>query len=219
MSEYRTANQSLVALARRDLTEFWEALNTAGNPLLVKAALLEFFPELITAYGDTAAVLGADWYDALRYAPPSAASFRALLADPPNIEQAEVSARWALGPLFQAEPDPVSALSLLGGATQRLVLQAGRDTVFRSASQDPVRTGFARIPVGVTCKFCTMVASRGFVYHTAASAGESNQWHDDCDCVIAPGRSPEDLPEGYDLGELERLYREGSGIGRDVPAS
>lgn len=211
MSEFRLNNQSLVTLATNDLQSFWSALNTDGNPLLVKNALLEFFPELVGVYGDTAALLAADFYDELRDVPPSAARFAAVMAEPVDTDQAEASARWALGPLFSDEPNPLQVLANLVGATQRLVLQPGRSTVINSASSDPVRTGFARIPVGPTCRFCTMVASRGFVYSTARSAGDSNKWHDDCDCIVVSGQSDRDLPEGYDLEELGRMYAAGEG--------
>lgn len=183
-----------------------------GSPILVRDALLDFFPELVQAYGDAAALLAADFYDELRDVPPSASRFRAVLADPPDSAQARASARWGLGPLFTAQPDPTQALLNLAGSAQRLVLQSGRDTVFTASNRDPVRTAFARIPVGKTCPFCTMVASRGFVYGSAERAGESNTWHDDCDCVIVPGRSPGDLPEGYDLPVLERAYAARVGI-------
>lgn len=219
MSQFRTNNQALVELARNDLTTFWAALNVQGSPILVRDALLDFFPELILAYGDAAALLAADFYDELRDVPPSAARFTAVLAAPPESAQARASARWGLGALFAAEPDPQQALRNVSGAAQRLILQAGRDTVFTAANRDPVRTGFARVPVGVTCRFCTMVASRGFVYGSAAKAGESNKWHDDCDCAIVPGRSPADVPEGYDPSALARLYAADSGIGRDDPRS
>lgn len=212
MASFRSNNLDLVELARNDLSSFWGALNLAGNPALVRDALLEFFPELIAAYGDAAALLAADFYDELRDVPPSSARYRAVLAAPPAAEQAEGAARWAVGPLFADEPKPAQALAALAGATQRLVLQSGRETVFRSASTDPVPTGFARVPAGATCAFCTMLASRGFVYATAAAAGESNSWHDDCNCTILPGRSIDDLPEGYDLSRYERAYAAGVGI-------
>lgn len=214
MAQFRSNNRDLVALARNDLDQFWSAMNTDGNPELVRNALLDFFPELVTVYGDAAAALAADFYDELRQVPPSAARFRALLAEPVETEQARASARWALGPLFQSAPDPVQTLANLSGATQRLVLQPGRSTIVTSAGRDAVRTGFARIPQGKTCRFCTMVASRGFVYATAESAGANNRWHDGCDCVVIPGYSAGDLPEGHDLEDLRRLYAEGSGIGQ-----
>lgn len=216
VAEYRQANQSLVALAQRDLTDFWQAMNLSGNPAAVRDELLRFFPDLLQAYGDTAAVLGADWYDLLRDVPASARSFNAVLAEPVPTAQAQQSARWAVGPLFQDDPD--AALSQLLGSAQRLVLQPGRDSFATSARRDSVRTAWGRVPSGATtCKWCVMLASRGAVYATAAKAGEMNEFHDNCDCVQTPVRSESDWPEGHDLAFFERLYVEQSGIGRDLP--
>lgn len=220
VSEFRRNNQALVELARHDLTTFWAALNMQGSPILVRNALLDFFPELISAYGDSAALLAADFYDELRDVQPSAARFRAIMGTPPDSAQATATARWGLGPLFATDPNPAQAFLNLAGVTQRLVLQAGRDTIADSAFRDPVRTGYARVPAGAkTCRFCVMLASRGAVYGSAAAAGgESNRYHGDCDCVPTPIRSTADYPEGHDVREFIRLYAEGSGIGRDVPA-
>lgn len=169
MAEFRLANQALVSLAQRDLSDFWAALNLSRDPVRVRDELLAFFPDLLQAYGDTAAVLGADWYELLRDVPASAASFDAVMAAPAATEQAEQTARWALAPLFTENPD--GALANLLGATQRLVMQPGRDTVFASAALDPVRTGVARVPSGTTtCSFCVMLASRGPVYRSDVSA-------------------------------------------------
>ena len=219
VAQFRSNNQALVVLARNDLDQFWGALNVQGSPVLVRDALLDFFPELVTVYGDSAALLGADFYDELRAVPASAARFTATLALPPNIEQAQAGARWALGPLFQSVPDPIQVLANLGGVAQRLVLQAGRDTISGAAFRDPVRTGYARVPVGVTCRWCIMLASRGAIYSDAAAAGDGNRYHGDCDCVPTPIRSRRDYPEGYDRREYERLYAEGSGVGRDIPVA
>lgn len=168
VAEYRDANRSLVAMAQRDLGEFWAALNLSGDPARVRDELLQFFPDLLQAYGDTAAVLGADWYDLMRDVPVSARSFDAVMAAPVGAEQAQQSARWAIGPLFTEDPD--AALANLRKSTQRLVLQPARDSVFASATLDPVRTGVARVPSGPTCTFCTMLASRGAVYTSEVSA-------------------------------------------------
>lgn len=207
-----------MALARNDLSTFWAALNTGGSPILVRNALLDFFPELVQAYGDAAALLAADYYDELRDVPAGSSSFRAILARPANDAQAQASTRWALGPLFESEPNPQQVLANLAGVTQRLVLQAGRDTIATSSTRDPVRTGWARVPTGTkTCRFCVMLASRGSVYGSAASAGaDANRFHGDCDCVQVPIRSKRDYPEGHDVAEFERIYLLGEGIGRDL---
>ena len=216
VAEYRQANQALVLLAQRDLADFWASLNISRDPFLVRDELLLFLPDLVQTYGDTAAVLAADWYDSLRDAPVSASSFAAVLASPPRAGQVVGSAKWAVGPLFQDDPD--AALRLLSGATQRLVLKSGRDSFDVSARRDPLRTSWARIPSGATtCRWCVMLASRGAVYANAAKAGEMNEFHDNCDCVQVPIRSDSDWPDGHDLSYFERLYVEQSGIGRDVP--
>lgn len=214
MAEYRQANQSLVALAQNDLTDFWRAMNLS-NPVLVRDELLRFFPDLLQAYGDTAAVLGADWYDLLRDVPVSARSFNAVIADPVPAAQAQQSARWAVGPLFDGDPD--SALSQLAGATQRLVLAPGRASFAGSARRDPVRTQWGRVPSGATtCKWCVMLASRGAVYADASKAGQMNEFHDNCDCVQVQVRSTSDWPEGHDVDHFRRLYAQDFGIGRDL---
>lgn len=185
----------------------------------MRDALLAFFPDLLESYGSVAAVLGADWYDMLRDAPPSAAKFKATIASAASAAQADATVRWGVGPLFKDEPDLESALSGMLGATQRLVLQPGRQSTFDAVRSDPVSRSYARVPSGpTTCRWCVMLASRGFAYSSATEAGQGIHFHDRCDCVIVPGRNQDDLPEDYDLNKLIELYQDQSGIGRDIPA-
>ncbi|MGH3760260.1 hypothetical protein [Actinophytocola sp.] len=80
-----------------------------------------------------------------------------------------------------------AAISDAAGALARHVEQAGRDTITTAARLDRVALGWARVPTGrETCAFCWMLASRGPVYRTAASAGEMTAWHDRCDCHVTP---------------------------------
>ena len=157
-------------LAQAQLRDFLSNVRLESDPVRVRNALLAFFPEMVTAYGDAAALLGADWYDMLRDAPPSVARFEAVMARPAPAEQAESAVRWAVGPLFAPEQDSIITVDRLFGSTQRLVLQPGRETVFESAAADSYRTGVARVPQGVTCAFCTMLASRGPVYRSEVSS-------------------------------------------------
>lgn len=210
VSKYSRDNRNVVELARNNLTQVWSGLNVSGDPARVRDALIDLFPDLVTVYGDVAAAIAADFYDDTRDAP--GARYRAAPADTPDAAQSEAAARWGIGPLFQPEPDPSTALTQLSGSLQRLILQAGRSTLIQAARRDPVRTGFARIPQGPTCPWCVMLASRGFVYASEASAGAFNRWHDDCNCVIVPGRSARDLPDDYNLNEVRSLYSSGSGI-------
>lgn len=201
-----------MARAHRDLADVWTALDHS-NPVRVRTVLEGLFADLTRVYGDVAALLGADWFDMLRDAPPSASSFRAVLARPVAVGQAAASARWAIDPLFSAIPDPAVAYKRLAGSLQRLVLQPGRETVWGAARTDPVARSFARVPSGTTtCQWCVMLASRGFAYNTAEAAGEGIRFHDNCDCVIVPGNDRSDLPEDYDLDYYVDLYTSGQGI-------
>lgn len=182
----------------------------------MRDALLTFFPELVTEYGDVSALLAADFYDMLRDVPPSAASFQAAYAAPVDLGKTEGAARWAVGALFAEEAQLFTSQIL--GATQRLVMQRGRDTIFENAGGDPVRTAVARIPSGTdTCSFCIMLAARGAIYTDLVSAGEMNDFHDLCDCVPTVIRSKQDFPEGHDLERFTDLYTSGLGTGRYAP--
>ena len=67
---------------------------------------------------------------------------------------------------------------------------------------------FARIPKdGQLCEFCLMLASRGFVYHSAKSAGgNGHHYHANCRCIVMPGTSKTKV-EGYNPGELYAQWR------------
>lgn len=69
------------------------------------------------------------------------------------------------------------------GAASRLVLEGGRETVRRTAIEDPAARGWQRITTGRSCSFCNMLAGRGAVYREASS---DFQAHDHCGCTAAP---------------------------------
>ena len=67
---------------------------------------------------------------------------------------------------------------------------------------------YARVPTGdKTCAFCLMLASRGFIYRSEDSAGEFDQYHDDCDCeVVASFDTDNSAIEGYSPDEYYKMY-------------
>ena len=77
----------------------------------------------------------------------------------------------------------------------------------RAADSDPKRPRWARVPHGKTCAWCLMLASRGWVYLDARSAGAARQWHADCDCQIVPAWGDK-IPRivGYDPDALYAQY-------------
>ena len=105
------------------------------------------------------------------------------------------------------------------------------------SNRSPAQSGtyqvrYARVPQGVeTCDFCLMLASRGFVYLTAASAEGWNHTHRNCDCIVVPGVGhyegrqfvQDTALEGYDVAAMAELWSrwveitEGDGPGQLSP--
>lgn len=177
LAEIRDATNQLVKLAGRELQDFWAALYGTLTPTEFRDELLRFFPDLVTTYGDTAGVIGADWYEQLRRAQRQGVSveqFRAVIAMPAPDVQSIAAAKWALGATFDDQADSILTLERLTASLQRLVNQPFRDSIWFAAADDPVRTGVLRMPAGlVTCRFCVMLAARGPVYSVSASGSSS----------------------------------------------
>lgn len=201
----RSANRGVVALATRDLQAFWSSLNL-DRPEAARDALLRFIPTLVARYGEAAATVAADWYDDLRASARVGGSYRARIVDADEVAPVRAT-RYAAGHLFTSAP--VGTLDYLTTAISALVLQPSRDTLVRAAGGDPGRPRWARVPSGAeTCAFCLVMASRGFVYRTAESAGDRNRWHGKCDCQIVPDWSDDPRLEGYDPDALYAKYEE-----------
>lgn len=85
------------------------------------------------------------------------------------------------------------------------VQHANRTTVHNAAKND-VR--YARVPFGNSCAFCLMLASRGFVYHSATTAGEDKgHYHGNCRCKIVAGKEGTEI-EGYNPEALNRRMQQ-----------
>lgn len=203
---FRATQQDVVTLALAELADWWEqllALLTGDVPV---AQVEAFTADLVAAYGDTAALAAADWYDDLRDQADVRGRFRARMAEPAPPEQAAAVARWAIGPLFGAQPDQRQALEHLSGGVQRLVLQPARETIAANVDADPADARWARVPSGrTTCAFCRLLASRGAVYHSEETAGGmANGYHGACDCVPTPVWPGEQEP--YDVDAFLEEY-------------
>lgn len=215
--EYADSQAQIVALALAELAAFWSSLDLS-KPTAAKAAVAEFMATLVDSYGSLSSTIAADFYDELREAAAPGGRFVALVGSYANFDQIRGASDWAVQPLFpsiepifeagpdgepvfvgerEIAPDPTAALERLQGATQRLVQDAGRQTIVDNVERDPSSPGWARMPIGETCKFCRMLASRGAVYTSRDKAlfkEEGGRYHDWCDCEPVPVWSDADLP-------------------------
>lgn len=206
LTRFEQANNGIADLVDRDLSAFLASLNF-GRPDLVQASLFEFVPTLVSEYGDMAATVAADWFEELRVAEGVTGSFRAPLA--PSVPLEQVNARLGFatrtsGPLWAGDSATLSAF--LGMMTNEYALQPGRDTVMEAAHKD--NAAYARVPEPGACKFCLMLASRGFVY-SESSAGGTKKFHGKCRCNVLPSwdETRARVVYGYDPTALYDQYR------------
>lgn len=180
--QYRQALRDVNTLAQGALLTQWRQFNL-NDAAQVTAGLLDTLPGLVDGYFVVSSTVAADWYDLVRAQAGARRRFTAIPAEPPDPSRAEVLARWAVGPLFSADPKPDLALSKLAGGLQRVVATGARETVRVSSVQDPAAKGWQRVTSGNSCDFCTMLAGRGAVYSEASVAFDT---HDACHCDAVP---------------------------------
>lgn len=143
-----------------------------SNPIAFRDALLATYPELLAPYMGAAADVAAQWYLELRAGSSVTSKFVPVLAQPAPREQLEAGLRYSLSPLFAPEKFLGSdILTLLAGFSQKMIANSGRETIVASAVADGSRVGYQRVPRAGCCAFCGLLAARGAVYRSSASAG------------------------------------------------
>lgn len=95
----------------------------------------------------------------------------------------------------------------VGRLARDQVARRANETTSHNVGRDAKRGArFARVPMGAhTCRFCLMLAGRGFVYHSAKTAGEFAHYHSDCRCKVVAG-----------FPEMTFYYKNGVKVSRGV---
>lgn len=196
---------TLARQAGADIQKLIEKLVEAVDSVdQLRDALLEAYPVFLADRGEQVAAASAEWYDKLRQAEIGGGTFATL---PPSIpqEQAVATVRSAIALAYQGQA--AQFVATLVDRTIFAVKRQGPATIAHNALRDPAAKRFARVPRGKTCAWCSVLASRGWVYTTAKAAGELGQYHSHCDCQIVPsfGRNPPKIA-GYDPDALYKDY-------------
>lgn len=204
VNRLEAATSRLSAEAAGALSRFFDSVEL-GDPVVVRDALLEVVPAISSAYGDAAATVAAEWYEEVR-AGDVGGRFWATLGELEPEAAVQGSVRWAAGELFT--DNPLKTLDLLGGALQRHVFYGARATIARNVELDPLHPRFAVVPTGAQpCAWCVVMASRGWVYHSKATADKHSEFHDDCHCQVVPSwDSAKAHIQGYDPDRDYELY-------------
>lgn len=203
---YADSLESLSEEMRKKLANSLASINWDAPVADVRDALITVMQGYCGASADLASSLAAEFYDGLRER-MIGARYGAVLAPDYSDEAVDQYVRWAVQPLVDEGADGSQmVIDKLNTRIGYEVKHAAGNTVFRNGERDPRSVRFARVPRGSKsyphgCPFCQMLASRGFVYRNAKTAGELNHFHADCQCMVVPGFGSNPHVEGYDPKE------------------
>lgn len=204
LSEYDARIQKLGDAAYdtvyRRVTQFMKRFPGASVER-VRDFTIESVSYAVSVYGDAASTCAADLYDEMAEA--SGAKLPPAILDTSDVSgYIEKEVRYQAGKYIAGKGEEFAS-AVAAKATDQVSRRAN-ETMRRNAKRDGLR--YARVPMGgETCTFCIMLASRGFVYKSAKTAGEGNHFHAHCRCKVVPqfdkrGRGTK--VEGYDPDEL-----------------
>lgn len=175
----------------------------------VREFAVEVVSDAVSVYGDAASTAAADLYDELAEASPKTLPTASVdTSDVSGYVGKEV--RYQAGKLVDGAPSAFAEAVAACAGDQ--VSRRANATMAGNAQRDHIR--YARVPMGgETCTFCAMLASRGFVYRSAKSAGEGTHWHRNCRCKVVPETAG--TVEGYDPDEWYARWQEMQDIDAD----
>lgn len=198
VNQIRQGYDDIAMMLERDMRRIWPQLRTAA-PATIRDTLLDLAPQLADRYGAMSATMGAEWFEATTGRPAQLAPLTAPAA-------VQASVRYGAGGFWTVQRE--AAFEAIRTYTVRHSLQPGRSTVAVSAGRNRMR--YARAPEAGACAWCLMLASRGAVYYSSKSAGDTGRgvgddFHDDCNCVIEAAEDDSEL--SYDSRALYEEYK------------
>lgn len=204
LDEWTKYRDLLAKLSDKAAEEFRDAVWSAngkwkgvGLGNIPRDELVEYAYALVTKYGEGAATLACEYYDAL-------AELSNMSLSP--AVPAETATIGEVGKALNGSINYSENEEYVSNVVGRLVKQAGQDTTLQNAKRDGAQ--FAWIPSGDTCAFCLTLASNGWQYVSkkALKNGHAEHIHSNCDCAYAVRFDSKTNVEGYDPDEYKKMY-------------
>ena len=168
-------------------------------------AAIDYAFGLATKYGEAAAELACQMYDA------TALASGVVL---PASEPAATASMHEVAKAIQGTVKTGNA-NIVASAVGRWVKMAGVDTTMQNAIRDGAE--WAWIPHGETCAFCITLASRGWqrASKKALRGGHAEHIHANCDCTYSIRFDSRTSVAGYDPDKYRAMYNSTSGSPED----
>lgn len=167
-----------------------------------RAELIDYAYGVATRYGEGAAELACEMYDAI-----ALASGRRL----PAAEPAATATYDEVANAVKGAQKQSLLPQTTGSAVGRLVKMAGVDTTMKNARRDGAE--WAWVPQGDTCAFCITLASNGWqrASRKALRGGHAEHIHANCDCTYAIRFDDRTSVAGYDPDKYRAMYNSTEG--------
>ena len=189
------AKMSLFLDKHRGPDGFWNDPET-------RQMILDYAYGLSTKYGEAAAELACEMYDALG------------VLEGLTLPAATPAATATYGEVAKAVNGVMkvsSNVEMIASAVGREVKLAGVDTTMQNAIRDGAE--WAWIASGDTCAYCIMLSSRGWqkASEEALKGGHAEHVHGNCDCTYAVRHSKDTNVQGYKPEKYLRMYQKAEG--------
>lgn len=181
------------------------------------AGIREYSTDILSTsrdiYGRAGAAASIEFFEANT----SKAGLIQVRGDIPEIEKvAHYQATKLVDPLTGSLTldDIDSYLMQVSNYSRDSVRRLADDTQVSSSAQPKTKNvKYARVLNDVhPCAFCTMLAGRGFVYHSAQNAGLGrdglNHYHRGCKCLVIADTDSDPGIQGYDIEGVQRDYEQ-----------
>ena len=203
VDRYRRQQAQIAALLSWDLVRLLRILFNPANPGPSWQATRTAVAAMIAQQRARSAELGVEFYRRERLA-AGLGTFTPRLPDPLPDEQVfrtvDATGMGTFQRSLRAGATSQQAVDraavTLSGSASRLALDGGRSVVGAAVQDDDEAIGWARVTDADPCPWCLMMASRGAIYHSEASAGGAKnsqfigdgnfKWHDHCGCMAVP---------------------------------
>lgn len=210
-AKQQAENQSHIAtLVAAALAGVWALLDLNDVAGTVDA-FVEGVNAVVQQYAAISQTTAADFYEEARREAGVTGPYTAHIGDLPPLEQVEASTRWALQDIIEPKPgvslrdQPVLAAAhvKVEGVVDKMVTDSARDLVTDNVFRDPKANGYARETQPGCCYFCAMLATRGAIYKSRASAElvqsdkkgrKGEPYHNHCHCTADPFWGPAYVP-------------------------
>ncbi|WP_296012696.1 hypothetical protein [uncultured Adlercreutzia sp.] len=187
-------------LAALSELEAWASARPSATVEEHRAAAIRIVCKASTAHGRIASATSGRLFDELAREQGSAARFRVMDTTDRAYTEEEVR---KLANLLRDDRGGEFRARCAAIAESQAWRNSGASM---AANCERARVRWARVPSGgKTCGWCLMLASRGFAYKSAGTAGAGR--HKGCQCAVVPDFDGRTTVEGYDPDALYSRWK------------